>query len=352
MNDYIPLVDVTRGDTTESVHYGAVAVIDKSGRLVAQAGNPHCLIFTRSSLKPFQAMPFVAAGGVKEWGLTQSELAVMCASHNGEDLHVDAVRSILTKIGRTEADLQCGSHVPNYITEQGQRVVGKADFSPVYNNCSGKHAGMLAYCRLLGAPHRDYLDPEHVIQKEIKKSTAHFTSVQESDLRMGTDGCSAPNYALPLSGLALAFARLADDVPDPVYGTAPRQVFAAMTAHPRMVSGLGRGDLAIMQAGQGDWVSKVGGEAVKGVGIKSRGLGIAAKIAGGGTRALVPLIVEVLKQLDLLADPTVTPLSTWVRPAVKNHRDFTTGHVVANFQLEKPASKTARKGAPRATGTL
>ncbi len=297
-------------------------------------------------------MPFVSRGGPEKMGFTQPELAVMCASHNGEDVHVEAVRSILGKIGHKETDLQCGSHVPNHITDSGQRVVGKADFSPVYNNCSGKHAGMLAYCKLLGIPHQNYLESDHPLQVEIRKSTSHFTGVPESELRTGTDGCSAPNYALPLSGLARAFARLASPEPDSVYGDSPARIFAAMTSHPRLVSGLGRGDLAIMEAGRGDWVSKVGGEAVKGVGVKSLGFGIAVKVAGGGTRALVPLVVEVLKQLDVLPNPEGTPLAAWARPPVKNHRDIVTGHIVARFHLERTASDAARKGALRATGTV
>lgn len=350
MTNYVPLVEVTRGEATESVHFGAVAVVDLGGHLLASAGHPHCVTFTRSSLKPFQAMPFVAQGGVEAFGFTQEELAVLCASHNGEDLHLEAVTSILRKIGLSESDLQCGSHVPNYLSERGERVVGKADFSPKYNNCSGKHAGMLAFCRLLDVSHSDYLQPGHPIQKAIKKSTAHFTGVPESDLLVGTDGCSAPNYALPLSGLALAFARLSSRDPDPEYGAAPAQVFGAMTAHPRMGSGLGRGDLAIMQAGCGDWVSKVGGEAVKGVGIRSRGIGIAAKVAGGGTRALVPLIVEVLRQLDILPSADGTPLETWARPEVKNHRDIVTGYIVPKFELKRMG--VARKGERSAAGTL
>jgi L-asparaginase II len=352
MNDFISLVEVTRGETTESVHFGAVAVVDAQGAILARAGNPHALVFTRSALKPFQAMPFVAQGGVEKMGFSESELAVMCASHNGEDLHVEAVRSMLRKIRCTEADLQCGSHVPNHLTDSGKQVVGKADFSPVYNNCSGKHAGMLAFCKLLGVPHHNYLDPGHPIQVEIRKSAAHFTGVPESELRMGIDGCSAPNYALPLSALARAFARLSSAEPDPQYGEAPARVFAAMTAHPRMVSGLGRGDLAIMQAGCGDWVSKVGGEAIEGVGIRSLGLGLAAKVAGGGTRALVPLVVEVLRQLDILPDPEGTALAEWACPPVKNHRDIITGHIMARFQLEQVADRAAWKGALRATGTV
>lgn len=352
MSDFISLVDVTRGDTTESVHYGAVAVVDATGRVIAQAGHPHVVTFTRSSLKPFQAMPFVSQGGPAKFGFTSQELAVMCASHNGEDVHVEAVRSILKKIGFSDSDLLCGSHIPYAISESTQRLVGPADFSPVYNNCSGKHAGMLAYCRLLGLPHQNYLEHDHPLQVDIRKSTAHFTGVPESEFRTGTDGCSAPNYALPLSGLASAFALLASPDPDPVYGEAPAQIYAAMTAHPRLVSGLGRGDLAIMEAGRGDWVSKVGGEAVKGIGVRSRGLGIALKVADGGKRAVMPLVVEVLRQLDVLPDSAGTPLATWAQPALKNHRGLVTGHIVARFQLQQVAGHAARKGALRATGTV
>jgi L-asparaginase II len=343
MSDFVPLAEVLRGDSVESIHHGAVAVVDTSGKLLAEAGHPHRVTYTRSSCKPFQAMPMVAAGGVERYGLTQDELAVMCASHNGEDIHETAVRSILEKIGCRESDLLCGSHVPYKFKSNGIFVSDTLDFSPVFNNCSGKHSGMLAYSKMLDAPLEQYLDVGHPVQRNIRKCVSHVTGTPDENIRWGTDGCSAPNIALPLSGLALAFARLTL-ASDDVYGNAPARIFEAMTSNPRMVSGKGRGDLAIMEAGKGDWVSKVGGEAVKGIGIRSRGWGIAIKVGDGSTRSLVAIAVEVLRQLGLLDDVTGTPLESFARPELRNHRDMVTGYIKPVVKLEFVASGVASGG--------
>jgi L-asparaginase II len=344
MSDFAPLAEVLRGDSVESVHYGAVAVVDSSGKLLASAGNPHVVTYTRSSLKPFQAMPMVAAGGVDRYGFSLDELAVMCASHNGEDIHETAVRSILKKAGCSDSDLQCGSHVPYKLKSNGVYISDTQDFSPVFNNCSGKHSGMLAYSRMLDAPLEHYLEVDHPVQREIRKCVSHITDTPDENMSWARDGCSAPNYALPLSGLALAFARLTL-ASDDVYGDAPARIYEAMTSNPRMVSGKGRGDLAIMATGKGDWVSKVGGEAIKGIGIRSRGLGVAIKVGDGNTRSLVAVAADVLRQLDLLPDPSGTPLEPFARPEIKNHRDLVTGYIKPVVQLEFVASGVDSGGA-------
>jgi len=335
---FVPLALVTRGDTVESVHYGAVAVVDRAGQVIASAGDPERVLYTRSACKPFQAMPFVARGGHVRFGLTTEEVAVICASHSGEAVHEAAVRSILKKAGRGESDLLCGSHIPHAMRTGEKQVVGKADLSPVLNNCSGKHAGMLAFCELMGVSCENYIDFEHPIQREIRTAVSDVTDVPEAQIEMGIDGCSAPNFALPLSGLARAFGRLTRSDDDATYGEAPGIIYDAMTSHPHMVSGTGRGDLAIMETGAGDWVSKVGGEAIKGIGVRSAGLGIAVKIADGNTRALVPVVVEILRQLGLLKRVEGTALADWVRPDVRNHRDIVIGRIEPDFQLTTVAS--------------
>lgn len=332
--EFVPLAEVTRGGFVESVHFGMIAVVDLKGRFRARAGAPDRIIFTRSALKPFQAMPFVSRGGPGQFGLTQAEVAVMCASHSGETMHVDAVRSILQKIDSSESALLCGSHVPYSYRQQGKAGMSAEEFSPVFNNCSGKHAGMLGLCKLIGVSADDYLDPNHPVQQEIKSSVSHFTEVPEKEMVMGIDGCSAPNYALPLKNMAWAFAKLAANDADSHYGTAPSEIFDAMTTHPRMVSGLSRGDLTLMNGGQGDWVSKVGGESVQGVGIRSKGLGIAVKIADGNTRAITPVIIEILSQLGLVKIVAGAPLEEARRPLILNHRKIETGEIRTVFKLE------------------
>jgi L-asparaginase II len=242
---------------------------------------------------------------------------------------------MLAKIGLHETDLKCGTHPPVFYNYLGQLAREGEIFTPAQHNCSGKHTGMMAFCKLTGTPHETYLDPEHPIQRQIKKSVAHFSGVAERDIEVATDGCSAPNFALPLIALARAFAHLALDEADDVYGDAPRTVFNAMTSHPEMVSGERRNDLAIMQTGAGDWVSKVGAEAMQGVGIRSHGIGIAIKTADGNSRALHPITVEVLRQIGVLDNPNDTPLAPFARPAIKNYRNITTGEIRPAFMLDQ-----------------
>lgn len=331
---HVPLVAFHRGSIVESLHYGAAAVVDRDGTILLAAGDPEAFTFTRSALKPLQALPFVAAGGIERFGFTAPETALMCASHSGEPRHVDAAASMLAKGANTPAHLQCGTHPPMYYEAQGQ-APPPPPYSPLAHNCSGKHAGMLAHCAACGYERDRYLDPGHPLQREIRAAVAHMTGVREASLVMGIDGCSAPNYAVPLAGLALAFARLAASDADARYGEAPRRLFEAMTAHPDMVSGEGRGDLALMRAGRGDWVCKVGAEGVQAIGVRSRGLGIAVKVADGARRALMPAVVAVLDQAGLLDDRARAGLDPLAAPVVTNYRGLAIGEVRPLVVLDK-----------------
>ena len=328
------LAIVTRGAATESVHFGSIAVVDRQGKVLRAAGDPLIPTMTRSALKPFQAMPFVAGGGVERFGYSQAQVALLCASHSGEPRHVEAVADMLARAGNAAGDLQCGTHAPGYFEVRGE-VPPPPPYSPLAHNCSGKHSGMLAYCVQCGLPKDDYLVGDHPLQQSIRRAVAHFTSTPEADLVAGTDGCSAPNYAVPLTCLARAFARLASAQTDAAYGSAPRLLADAMTAHPEMVSGERRNDLALMQAGRGDWVTKIGAEGVQAIGVRSRGWGIAIKVADGHPRGLHPATVAVLGQLGLLDEAAKVALATWGRPPVKNYRGIVTGDVRASVVLDK-----------------
>jgi hypothetical protein len=205
---HVPLTIVRRGGTVESLHTGSIAVVDRAGRLLYAAGDPDTLTFTRSALKPLQALPFVAAGGVERFAYTMPEVALLCASHSGEPRHVEAAADMLAKAGNTAADLQCGTHAPLQFDARGE-LPPPPPYSPLAHNCSGKHSGMLAHCAACGYGKRDYLAFGHPLQQAIRGAVAAFTDVPEEALVAGIDGCSAPNYAIPLASLALAFARLA-----------------------------------------------------------------------------------------------------------------------------------------------
>jgi L-asparaginase II len=332
---HVPLAIVERGDAPESVHYGSVAVVDVDGNLVASAGDPRAAMFTRSSLKPFQAMPVLASGAAAAFDYGPREIALMCASHSGEPRHVELAASMLERIGCSAGDLQCGTHVPYFYQWTEQTPEPGATFTTLHHNCSGKHTGMLTWCRHCGQPIDRYLDPGHPLQVAIRESVSYFTGTPEAALRRGTDGCSAPNYALPLSGLARGFARLARQNDDDRYGDAPRRIFDAMAAHPGLVSGQRRNDLALMQAGGGDWATKVGADGVQGIAVRSRGLGIAIKIADGNTRGLFPVTVAVLRQCGLVDDPEATPLAPYSDPVQRNLRGLVTGRVRAIVELAR-----------------
>ena len=334
---HVPLVRVTRGDATDSVHYGSVAVVDRDGRVLYAAGDPHHLTTTRSALKPLQALPFAARGGPEHFGFDGGQTALMCASHSGEPRHVQAVKAMLERIGCTADDLQCGVHPPLFYTVRDELPPAGARFTPLQHNCSGKHAGMLAYCRLCGEPTSSYLEFQHPLQQAIRAAVAYMTGVAEEALVAGVDGCSAPNYAVPLDRLAYAYARLATATEDERYGKAPAALARAMTAHPDMVSGEGRNDLVLMRAGGGDWVTKVGAEGVQAIGVRSKGWGIALKVIDGNARGRDPATVAVLDQLGLLDADRRAALDAWREPAIRNYRGVTTGRVQAAVELRRQA---------------
>lgn len=323
---HAPLAEVLRGNAVESIHFGAVAVVDRSGRVVRCAGDPYTLTFTRSALKPLQALPFTAAGGVERFGFSPAQVALMCASHSGEPRHVAGVADMLARCRCSAADLQCGAHAPGFYEARGE-VPPPPPYSTLQHNCSGKHSGMLAYCVQHGHPTGDYLAYEHPLQRDVRRAVATFTGVAEDRLVAGIDGCSAPNYAVPLASLAMAFARLAAADADPDYGRAPRTLASAMTAHPEMVSGEHRSDMALMQAGRGDWVTKIGAEGVQAIGIRSQGLGIAIKVSDGQKRGLYPAIVAVLEQLGVVDPAARQSLAPWARRTVRNYRGTATGEI-------------------------
>jgi L-asparaginase II len=331
---HVPLARATRGAAVDGVHYGSVAVVDRNGRLLFAAGDPRYLTTTRSALKPLQALPFAAGGGIERFGFSLPQTALLCASHSGEPRHVEAVEDMLRRIGCTTEDLQCGVHPPLYYTAHEELPPAGASFSALHHNCSGKHAGMLGYCRLCDLPLDSYLAADHPLQQAIRHAVAHLMALPESELVPGIDGCSAPNYAVPLDRLAYAYARLAAADEDFRYGKAPAKLACAMTAHPEMVSGERRNDLILMRTGRGDWVTKVGAEGVQAIGVRSKGWGIAIKVVDGNARGLHPATFAVLDQLGLLDSAQRLELSAWAVPAIRNYRGIVTGRIEPIVKLE------------------
>lgn len=322
---HAPLVVTTRGRAIECVHYGSVAVVNAHGSLVASAGDPYAPNFARSALKPLQARPFVEDGGMAHWGFEESELALLCSSHSGEPEHVRIVARMLERIDCESRHLRCGCQVPLFYAETGRAPVPGRRWSPLYHNCSGKHAGFLAYCRLHRQSIARYLDPGSALQRHIRATVVRYAG--EARLVRGTDGCSAPNYALPLAGLAHFFAELASDA-TPALGA----IASAMRRHPRLVSGTRRFDLALARAGRGDWIAKAGAAGIQALGVRSRGLGIVIRIADATPHAVRTATVAVLHQLQLDPGPA---LEREAHPAIRNARGIVTGRVQPVFRLAR-----------------
>lgn len=325
---HVPLVEVTRGGHVESVHFGSVAVVDASGKLVYSAGDPAFMTFTRSALKPLQALPFLRADGPAQFGFSSREVALLCASHSGEAMHTELAASILARAGCDEQHLRCGCHVPTFYAAQNLTPPAGEIYSQLHNNCSGKHAGFLAYCVQHGLPLETYLDASHPLQQAIRSSVAQFSGLDAERMPSGTDGCSAPNYAMSLAQLASVYARIAQGERDAREGAALGAIFSAMTTHPELVSGTARYDAALMRTAPGDWVAKAGAEGVQTLGIRSAGLGIAVKVIDGNVRGLHAAVIALLKKLELL--PASAPLlAPWSEPVLTNVRGTAVGTVRA-----------------------
>ena len=332
--ELLPLVELTRGGHSECLHFGAIAVVDKHGAVLAHAGDPHFVSFTRSTLKVLQALPLLQSGGAKALGLSQSELALLCASHNGEPMHVQTAESILAKAGQDYRVLRCGCHVPGLFTLLDKAPPEGLVYDERHHNCSGKHAGFVAMCVQQGWPVQDYTELAHPLQRAVRSAVARAVGMQEEDMPMGIDGCSAPNYAMPLARLAHGYARLATGAADAEFGDSFALLGEAMTAHPDLVSGTGRNDLAWMRAGRGDWISKIGADGVQVMASKSRGEAFAIKISDGNKPALYAATIAVLEQLGWMDEVQAAELDAWRGADILNARGLCVGARSACFALQ------------------
>jgi len=354
---YVPLVELTRGRVVESLHFGSIAVTDSSGKRLAAAGDPGLVTFLRSSAKPFQALPTVESGALEALGLTDREVAITCASHLGGEAQVQAVSALLEKAGAGEADLLCGTH-PVGDAQVAERLLRQGEApTPLRHNCSGKHAGMLAYSRFrwgkTSSPSgQSYVDPENPLQREIRKALAQMCGLTEDQVEMGTDGCSAPNFAIPLEAAALGVARLMDPRGLPRRrADACDRITRAMTTYPELIRGPGSFDTEFMRAGGGRWVAKSGAEGYLLIGVRGgpggseRGIGIAIKISDGDrpdrksalgegeARARPIVALEVLRQLGLIRATEGQALATFGPRPIHNWRDLTVGEIRPAFHL-------------------
>jgi len=311
-------VENYRGSVLESRHRVHVAVVDASGKLVAQAGDSAYRTFWRSAAKPFQALPLVEDRVVERLGLTRQDLALACASHSSEPAQVELVREFLQRAQCSERDLMCGPHRPLSDAVAKDYETRGVRLTAVYSNCSGKHTGMLALAKHHGWPTEFYARGDHPVQQRCLKSVSDYTDVPATEIGVAVDGCGVSCFALPLHNMALAYARI------------PATVLEAMVLHPELVAGEGRPCTELMRAHPGRVVAKVGAEGVYSAALIREGLGVTLKVEDGHSVAASLAIAAVLGELGLRPQPT------WLlTKPITNSRGETVGEMRVNGGLAR-----------------
>ncbi|HVZ78921.1 MAG TPA: asparaginase [Gemmatimonadaceae bacterium] len=318
-------VVVTRGGSTESTHRVHAAVVHASAGLAARAGNPGLVTHWRSCAKPFQVMPFVESGGFDalKWG--DDQLALACASHGGEPEHVAIAKRMLADLGLEEGDLACGPHEP--LSARGAKLLRDSGERPtrLHNNCSGKHAAMLARARTAGWSTFGYERPEHDVQQHCLDAVSRWSGLGRERIGRAVDGCGVVEYALDLTAMATAYARLGhaahggDEV--------PARIVHAMQTRPFLIGGTERFDSILIEETEGRLVSKIGAEGVHSAMVPAQGIGVSIKVEDGAPRAQVPALLRVLQLVDALPAQLPPPLDELLRRPIRNTRGEVVGEV-------------------------
>jgi len=317
---------VRRGELIESRHRVAYAVADATGALRYANGDPQRPVFPRSAIKPLQAIAMVESGAADRFEVDDRELALACASHSGEAVHVETVETWLARLGLDQSALECGAHAPNHRPSAERLAATGRVPSPVHNNCSGKHAGMLTLARHLDAPIGGYIDPAHPVQRRIAEVLAAMAGLERLSAP-AIDGCGVPTFPLPLGAIATAMARLAEpDALSPGRAAACRRIRAAMSANPELVAGTGRTCSAILRAAPG-LVVKTGAEGVYAAALPERGLGVVLKVEDGATRAAQVAVLALLRALGALDDAAWAALCDLAVPTLYNHAGRHVGRI-------------------------
>jgi len=327
------LANVIRGETIESIHSGHLCIIDGAGNTVAELGDPSSVTYFRSAAKAFQAIPFITSGAADEFGFTEDEIALAVGSHSGEPMHVEVAARMLERAGFSESDLQCGVHLPFSEKEAHRMLAAGETPTQLHNNCSGKHAAMLAFAKHIDADPLNYLSQDNRIQKRILRCMADFTELSEGEIAIGIDGCSAPNFALPVAAMARSFINLIapQKFPEPTQN-ACRRIVDAMMSYPELVGGSTRLDTMLMNAAPSRLISKVGADGVWLCGVLpcenwEKGLGIALKVADGDDYRARPVVaVQVLRELGVLSKNDLRDMSPM---PLKSRRGNVVGRVEA-----------------------
>ena len=322
------LVKVARGNQIESIHRGHIVVVNKRGEILYQLGDPDFKICMRSCAKPLQALPVITTGAADTFSLTPAELAIMSGSLNGQDFQTNLITSILSKIGLDERFLQCGVHRPSHrATAKRLQEEGKKP-SVLHNNCAGKHSAMLTICVHQGWSLDNYISRDHPVQHLILKTVSSMTEVPVKEIGVGIDGCGVPVFFLPLKNLARSYAKLTS-----TSDQAMHRLMDATLAHPEMIAGDERICTDIMRVLGKKVFAKTGAEGGYAMSLMEQGWGVAIKIEDGNNRAMHPVIIETLRQLEIVTRKEEDKLHTYHHPVIKNHLKEIVGSIETQFRL-------------------
>ncbi|MBP7175535.1 MAG: asparaginase [Thermoclostridium sp.] len=330
------VIELTRNGMVESVHDGNVAVVQENGTLTHFLGDPEQICYFRSSAKPFIVLSHLAKKIHKAFGFTLKEIAIMASSHSGGKQHVETLMSIAGKLGVQESDINCGVREPYGNNEKFELYGSGVLPSQWHNNCSGKHLGFIAACKVMGWPLDNYWDISHPIQQDILACIAEFSDTPKESIHIGIDGCGVPVFGVPLKKMALAYARLFNpDCFNGKYTEAQELLHRAVTEYPEMIAGNGRLDTDLIRMTKGELFGKMGADGVFCVHCHQQGIGIAVKIQDGGIRAVDPVVIETLSQLGILQKEMLEKMNHYHYPSVMTWTGKIIGLINPVFQLVK-----------------
>ncbi len=327
------LVEVLRGDSVECVHRGAVVVSDAAGRVVFSLGDIDRAIYPRSAIKALQALPLVESGAADRYGFGHAELALACSSHSGEERHVATAAGMLAKAGLGEANLECGAHWPSGAAASHALARSGGKPSALHNNCSGKHSGFLCFACSHDIDPRGYVGIDHKVQRFVAEAVGEVTGHRlDADTAVGTDGCSIPTYAVPLTRLAHGFAKLATgEGVGPERAKAFARLRAACAAEPFMVAGSGRFCTDVMELFGERVFVKTGAEGVFCAALPEQGLGVALKCVDGASRASEVMMAALIARLLPMNEAEAAKFRRFVTPVMKNWNGITVGGLRPTF---------------------
>lgn len=328
------VVEVTRGGMVESRHRAAVAVVDADGKVVRAWGDVERPVYGRSAIKPLQALPLIESGAAERYNVSVPEIALACASHNGEPRHVSLVQAWLARIGCGVGDLECGGHMPYHDPSVEALIRAGEKPSAAFNNCSGKHTGFLCTSRHLGESIKGYINLEHPVQQRILGTLEQMCGLDLGKAARGIDGCGIPVIAIPLGNMAMAMARLVDTAKLPAArSAASKRIVEAMAAEPFLVAGTDRFCTQIMEVVGNKAVLKTGAEGVYTASLRELGLGIALKVDDGTSRGAEVAMGQLLRHLGVITDSEAARLADILTPPVRNRVGRETGRI-------KPAAES------------